>query len=134
MGRFHAGYGLGREVGFFLRLVDLVGEFLEVEAFFGDAGGFGAGGGFEGEEFVVEAGEFSAFVGEVGEGCVVGILECWSVVRQGLVDFHTYFGLLLFSLQVLDLCFLRFQRRFDFEELLLCRSEITTCLLGFQPC
>ena len=57
-----------------MRFVDLVGECLDGEAGFGDEGGFGAGGGLEGLELVVEAGEFGAFRGEVGEGDVVGVL------------------------------------------------------------
>ena len=58
-----------------------MGEFLDFEAGFGDEGGFGAGGRFEGLEFFVEAGEFGAFVGELGLGDVVGVLRGWLVCR-----------------------------------------------------
>ena len=81
-------------MGFFLGLVDLVGECLQVEAFFGDACGFGAGGGFEREEFVVEAGEFGTFVQEVGQGCVVSVLErykyLWGCLRDSYIPWLVF--------------------------------------------
>lgn len=52
---FHLGHGLDGALLFFVELFDLVAELLLLKTFFGDAGGFRAGGFFEGAEFVVEA-------------------------------------------------------------------------------
>lgn len=85
---FHGGDGGGGAELVFVRFVDLVGERLDGEGGFGDDGGFGARGGVEGEEFVIEAREFGAFGCEVGLGYVVGVLrgvECVSLVLSGIV-------------------------------------------------
>lgn len=71
---FEGGDGGGGGELVFVRFVDLVGQGLDGEGGFGDEGRFGAGGGVEGEEFVVEGGEFGTFGAEVGLGCVVGVL------------------------------------------------------------
>lgn len=72
---FHLGEGLGAGLLFFLAFFDLVCEFLFLQAFFGDSGGFGPGSLFEGSELFVESGECGAFVVKSGLGYVVSILS-----------------------------------------------------------
>lgn len=59
-------------------LFDGVGETLQVESFFVDAGGFGRDGGGEGRELFVEAGEFGPFGVKArlrGIGCFLLVLS-----------------------------------------------------------